>query len=465
MRFSRPAIASLLLAGMMAVPLPALAGGFYLQEQSPKETGRALSGGAAAADDPSTVYFNPAAMTQLSGIQTSVGGVLLFAAAGQQNRGSTRAGPSIGGGPVLLPATAPVTGGSGGNPFDKVIPVPSFYVTGQVTDRIWIGIGVTAPFGLKLDYDPDFFGRYDSLHTDLKTYDVQPSFAYRLTDHLSVGGGIDVQYAKVKLTNALPQLSPFIFSGPSSLPVIGFPPSTSLPSVTLAPDGLATIKGDDWSVGWNAGLFYTTGGTNWGIHYRSGMQHRIQGSATLSGLLGPLARAGLNGTTGASAPLNLPDVVTLSMMHRLTPHARAMLTARWYNWSVFEQIAITSGTGTSVKALHYCDSYSFSAGGEVDVSPALTLRAGTMFDRTPTDPQYLTTRVPDGDRVWLSGGATWAMSPQLAVNLSYAHNFVGKANLIRPDHYYSGAASVTTTTRSLTSGNADQIAASVTARF
>lgn len=432
MPFSRPALASLLLTGMMAAPLPARAGGFYLQEQSPKETGRALSGGAASADDPSTVYFNPAAMTQLPGIQTSMGGVLLFAKAGQQNHGSTRTAPGV---------SAPITvsGGSGGNPFGGLIPVPSFYATGQLTDRLWLGIGVTAPFGLKLEYDNDFFGRYDSLHTDLKTYNVQPSLAYRLSDALSVGGGVDVQYAKATLTNALPNLSP------------------------LAADGTAQVKGDALTVGWNAGLFYTSGHTNWGVHYRSGMGHRIEGSSTLSGLLGPLAA--VNGTTDASAPVYLPDIVTLSMTHRLTPRVRAMLTARWYNWSVFEEIAITSGTGTSVKDLHYRDSYSFSAGGEVDVSPALTLRGGTMFDRTPTNPQYLTTRVPDGDRVWLSAGATLNMTSALAVNLSYAHNFVARATLIRPDHYYSGAATITTATRSLTSGNADQIAASVTARF
>ncbi|HEX7849276.1 MAG TPA: outer membrane protein transport protein, partial [Sphingomonas sp.] len=409
-------------------------GGFYLQEQSPKETGRALSGGAAAADDPSTVYFNPAAMTQLPGIQTSAGGVLLFASAAQRNRGTTRTVPG-------LPGQVLVAGGSGGNPFDGIIPVPSFYATGQLGDRLWIGIGVTAPFGLKLAYDDDFFGRYDSLHTDLKTYNVQPSVAYKLSDSLSIGGGVDVQYAKATLTNALPNLSP------------------------LAPDGHFQVKGNDLTFGWNAGLFYTSGATNWGIHYRSGMKHRIEGEATISGLLGPLAQAGLNGTSDASTPLNLPDIVTLSMTHRLTPRARAMLTARWYNWSVFKQIAITSGTGTSVKPLHYRDSYSVSAGGEYDVSSALTLRAGAMFDRTPVNPQFLTTRVPDGDRMWLSGGATWNMSSTLAVNLSYAHNFVARANMIRPDHYYSGAASVTATTRSQTRGNADQLAASVTARF
>ncbi|MBH1992528.1 MAG: outer membrane protein transport protein [Sphingomonadaceae bacterium] len=422
-----------LFAGAMAAPLPALAGGFYLQEQSPKETGRALSGGAAAGDDPSTVYFNPAAMTQLSGIQTSIGGVALKASARQSNRGSNRSIPGV-------PTRVPVTGNDGGNPFDSVIPIPSFYATGQVSDRLWVGIGVNAPFGLKLEYDDGFFGRYDSLYTDLKTYNIQPSAAYKLTDNLSIGGGVDVQYVKVTLTNALPQLSP------------------------LLADGHASVKGDDWSVGWNAGVFYTTGKTNFGVHYRSAIDHKLQGTQAISGLLGPLA--GANASVDATAPLNLPDIVTISMMHSLTPKLRAMLTGRWYNWSRFKSIAITPAVGTpSVKDLDYRDSFSFSAGGEYDVNDKLTLRAGTMFDRTPTNPQHLTTRVPDGDRVWLTGGATWNLSQAMALNVSYAHTFVEKANIIRPDSYFPAPATVTATTLAQTSGNADQVAASLTLRF
>ncbi|KKW93642.1 OmpP1/FadL family transporter [Sphingobium chungbukense] len=434
MPLRRPIIASLLLTGVLALPAPALAGGFYLQEQSAIETGRALAGAGAAADDPSAIFFNPAAMTNLSGIQTSIGGSALMASAHQTNRGTNRTVPTLPG------VKVPVTGNDGGNPFEKVIPIPSFYVTGQVTDRLWLGVGVNAPFGLKLKYDDGFFGRYDSLYTNLKTYNIQSSAAYKLNDNFSIGGGVDVQYVKATLTNALPQLSP------------------------LAPaDGFARLKGDDWSVGWNAGLFYTNGATNVGVSYRSGIKHKLTGTQTISGLLGPIAAA--NSALDASAPLDLPDIVTVGFMHRLTPNLRAMISGRWYNWSKFKGIAITSAAGTSNKELDYKDSYSVSLGGEYDVSPALTLRAGTMFDRTPTNAQHLTTRVPDGDRAWLTGGATFNISPAFALNVSYAHTFVEKANIVRPDSYYPTPATVTATTLAQTSGNADQVAASLTARF
>lgn len=433
MIFRRHLLGSIFLTGAVAASAPAFAGGFYLQEQSPIEIGRALSGGAAAGDDPSTIYFNPAAMTQLQGVQVSAGGSALIASARQTNRGSFR---SIPGSTVR----APISGNDGGNPFDSVIPIPNFYTSAQITDRLWVGLGVNAPFGLKLEYDDGFFGRYDSIYTDLKTYNIQPSAAYKLTDNLSIGGGVDVQYVEATLTNALPQLSPL-----------------------LPTDGFARLKGDDWSVGWNAGLFYTTGDTNFGVHYRSGIKHKLAGTQTISGLVGPIAAG--NGALDATAPLDLPDIATVSMMHKLTPDLRAMITGKWYNWSKFKGIAVTSATGTTNKELDYRDSYSVSVGGEYDVSPALTLRAGTMFDRTPTNPQYLTTRVPDGDRVWLTGGMTWNISPAAALNLSYAHTFVEKANIIRPDSYFPAPATVTATTLAQTSGNADQVAGSVTFRF
>jgi len=433
MSLSRRLTPFLLVTGAMAIPIPAFAGGLYLQEQSPKETGRALSGGAAAGDDPSTIYFNPAALTELDGIQTSIGGVALMASAHQTNRGSSRTVPG-------LPVSVPVNGNDGGNPFESVIPIPSFYASAQVSDRLWVGLGVNAPFGLKLEYDDGFFGRYDSLYTDLKTYNIQPSAAYKLTDNLSIGGGVDVQYVKVTLTNALPQVSPLVTT-----------------------DGFTELKGDDWSVGWNAGLFYTMGDTNFGVHYRSGISHKLKGTQTITGLAAPLSAA--NGEFAASAPLDLPDIVTVSMMHKLTPQLRAMITGKWYNWSRFKGIEVTSATGKTNKELDYKDSYSVSVGGEYDVSPALTLRAGTMFDRSPTNPQYLTTRVPDGDRVWLTGGATYNISQAAALNISYAHTFVEKADIIRPDSYFPAPATVTATTLAQTSGNADQVAASLTLRF
>ncbi|MGI4877759.1 MAG: outer membrane protein transport protein, partial [Janthinobacterium lividum] len=82
------ALATTLLAGG-----PALAGGFYLQEQSPLGEGRAFAGEAAAADSAATVFYNPAGMTRLPGTTLDIGAHVLVVDSAQSDRGSTRSGP------------------------------------------------------------------------------------------------------------------------------------------------------------------------------------------------------------------------------------------------------------------------------------------------------------------------------------------------------------------------------------
>ena len=46
--------------------------GFYLLEQNASGLGRAFAGTAAIADDPSTVFYNPAGLARLDGVRVSV---------------------------------------------------------------------------------------------------------------------------------------------------------------------------------------------------------------------------------------------------------------------------------------------------------------------------------------------------------------------------------------------------------
>ncbi len=100
------------------------------------------------------------------------------------------------------------------------------------------------------------------------------------------------------------------------------------------------------------------------------------------------------------------------------------------------------------------------------MSPRLTLRAGSMYDQTPTRDGFRTTRVPDGNRIWATAGATAKLNRRVDVSLSYAHIFVDTAQVDRTDPLFAGTPAVTTVdTRSTNSGHANEIASSVTFRF
>lgn len=416
----------------------ARAGGFMLQEQSQLEISRAFSGGAAAADDPSTIFYNPAGMTELPGIQIATGATALFIDSHQRDLGSTISRPAVG--PLAGSAVAtPISGGNGGNPFAPVVPVPTTYASTQIgKSRLWLGFGLSAPFGLKLRYAPDFVGRYNSTYSNMLTLNAQPSFAWRVNNSLSIGGGLDIQYADVTLEGAMPSAA----AGGS--------------------DTKAKLSGDDIALGWNAGvLLKLDGGLRIGLHYRSQVKHDLKGKSELSGFSGALS--GLNGSTPIRSPLTLPGSITASISFPLDSKTRFMATGRHYNWSVFDKLRVVFPNGTvSAKDYQYRDSWSLSAGLEHVRSDRLTLRAGAMFDRTPTNPAFLSTRVPDGDRSWLSTGLSYRLSPHLTLNASYAHVFIEKQTLVRTESFFGPVA---VDYRLQSSGNVDMLATSVTARF
>ncbi len=418
-----------------AAATPAFASGFALREASPGSVGRAFAGEGAIADTAATIWYNPAGMTQLEGFTATAGVHLLFVQSSQRDLGSTRTVPG-------LPAPVATGGGNGGNPFHPVVLVPTLYGSMQLTDRLWAGLGVNAPFGLVVDYEDGWFGRYDSSRSVVKTYNVQPSLAWKLDDRFSIGGGVSIQYIEADLQNALPNLSP------------------------LLADGAARVKGDDISLGWNIGGRFESGPVAVGLHYRSQVKHRLKGQFSVGGLLGPLA--GSNGEQDARAPITLPDSLSASAVFTAGARTRLLAGWEWTNWSVFDAIRIqtVNGAPISTSPQNYKDSMSLHLGGEQDLSDRWTVRAGFATDSTPTVDAWRTSRVPDGDRTWLTAGASWKVSDSLEARFSYAHVFVTTEQLDREDDFYAGSpAAIASRLRSENRGNVDMIGADLTVRF
>ncbi len=421
---------------LLALPPSALAGGFYLKEQSAEGVGRAFAGETALASDASTVYFNPAGMTRFSRPVATAGAYALFIDSEQTDQGTTRTAA----GPL---GSFSAGGNDGGNPFDTLTPTGNFYAVAPIDDdRWWAGIGINTPYGFQSDYDPGFFGRYDSLKSDLMTVNIQPSIAYKLNEIVSIGGGINFQYVDVELTNALPN------------------------AVPGSPDGLFKVEGDDWSVGWNFGVQAHFDRLDLGVHYRSQVEHDLDGDLNITGLTGPLAAQ--NGTFGAAAPLTLPDIVSAGAVYHVPDGKTRLLgDVTWFNWADFERIAVSASNGARFDSpQNYEDTWAVALGAEHDVSQRLTLRTGVQFDETPTRDSFRTTRVPDGDRWWLTGGATYELSDTYSLALSYAHIFVSEESLERTDRFYEGTpAQVNSTLRSRNTGDADILAVGLTAAF
>ena len=392
----------------------AVANGFSLPVQDSLQIGRANAGTVAAASDASTVFHNPAGMTQLDGEQMLAGATAIYAGYDVSDRNSTATTPGTGGAPVALV-------GQNGHPRTFALVPTLFYARPMTPSRdFWLGIALTSPWGLGVEYDDDWFGRYDSIETRLTTVNLSPAMAYRITDWLSIGGGFNIEYADAKLTNALPDtLAP---GGPS--------PAT---------DGVAKLTGDGIAVGFNVGMLIKPWSrTRIGLHYRSAIEHDLSGKLKVTNL--PPALAGGNRRVGVDLKLDEPDVAAIGIAHEAIPGTTLFAEAQWFNWSRFDELRATFADGRpdSVRAQDWKDTWSFYGGIEQRLLEHWTLRAGAGYEQTPTVDEFRNTSLPDGDRVRLALGLSYDWSDRLRVDLAYAHVFSARESIDLTPTFFEG---------------------------
>lgn len=395
MKNTKIALATL---GALMISTSAQAAGFFIQEQSVSAGGAAYSGAASNIKDASTLFFNPAGLTKLDGAQANLGVQLLLPSSDLDNKNSNF--PGVGG--------VPISGGDGGNPYQPT-PVPSAYIATPVTavDGLWIGLGVTAPFGLANEYEDDYFGRFDSIKTELLTMDIQPTVAYKVNDKISLAAGMNFQRAEAELTNKVRD-------------------NTS--------EGVSKLKGDDWGYGYTLGAqIEITPVTTLGLNYRSSIHYDLEGYTNVAGLTG--AGAGANGSRLASASLVTPDIASVGLSHKLDSKWTVMGQANWYGWNNFNDITPIPDVGAPITGVqqNYQTVWAFALGAEYAYSPEWTFRGGIQYDNTPTTDEFRTTRTPDGDRTWFSTGATYKINDRFSVDglLTYIHIADQEVNVTR----------------------------------
>lgn len=363
------------LAGLVSAA-PAHASGFALVEQNASGLGNAYAGQAAVAEDASTVYFNPAGLSRIAGRQAVLAGHAIVPSARFSGTAST----------VGLPAQPVGQGGDAG----LAAFVPNAYLALDLAPGLKFGIGLNAPFGLATKYEAPWAGQAQALRSELKSYNVNPSLAWRIDDRLSLGVGVNWQRVEAELS--------------SIHPVTGLP---------------VVMRGDDASWGWNAGgLWAPDDATRIGLAYRGGIEHKLTGT---------LAPAGV----AVTAALSLPDSVSLSLFRRLTPSWDLLADVTRTGWDSFDELRVVPAGGGAPLSLVTDDwkaTWRVALGLTWHAGERMNWRFGLAHDQTPVrDATHRTPRIPDSDRTWLALGGQYRLSPRSALDYGYAHLFFADA--------------------------------------
>lgn len=373
----------------------ASAAGFQLLEQNASGLGNAYAGSAAVAENASTIFYNPAGMTQLqehevSGGLTAVGTSFKF----------TDSGSSVG-------ALAGSGNGGDGGGWGYI---PNGYLSWAVNKDVYLGVGVGAPFGLKTEYSTPWIGAAQSTMFDIKTYNINPSIAYRVNDAVSIGAGLNWQRLTAEYQRQVSVLSAPLAASPLKL----------------------NLDGDSW--GWNVGgLFTLSPATKVGVSYRSSVKYDLNGNINVTG-----AAAGPAGVsnTAAKASLTLPDVFILSGTQQLSDKWQMLGDVSWTGWSSIPKLDVIYTSGTNAGKIaqtldtEFRDTWRVAVGANYQYSEAVKLKFGVAYDQTPvkSDATRLVS-LPDNDRTWLSAGAQWTPKKGSTVDVGVSYLYVKDAGI------------------------------------
>lgn len=363
-----------LLGGFLLASSQVYASGFQIWEQTAYGLGDYHAGAAAEADDASLEFYNAAQITQIHHPELSTGGVLIPV--------ETRFKGSV-------DASTNVVGKSNTLSF-----VPNIHYVMPISDKWYMSLGVTTPFGLETNYK-DSGNPIENAATVTKilTINVNPSVAYAVTPDFSLAVGFDAMYGSATYDNNVP----------------GF--------------GLFNNKLSGWGFGYNAGAFYKlTDDTKFGVSYRSEINVDASGDSTLPG--------GNPSYSIAKAKFPLPATTTVSVVQRLSPRAVLMASAFYTQWSKFSLLTLeNTAAGTIPVHENYRNTWNLAIGTKIDISKSFQLELGTGWDQTPTEFGYRDVRLPGTDRIALSTGFHWQVLKWAGVDMGYTHLFTPTAHV------------------------------------
>lgn len=346
----------------------ALAGGFEIREQSAFFSGTAYAGTGAGGSSLSSIFWNPAASSFVTAPITTDSNYTLVL-------------PNVDLHADSINGAAPV--GDADVDIGRDALVPASYHAYRYNDRIVFAASINAPFGLTTK--PDNMGWAGAqLQQTSKVFslNVTPSVSYQLTPHISVGAGLQIQYSDIKALN------------------------TSLYQADM----------DDIAVGGTAGINITPfRGTSIGLGYRSRIEHDFEGKF--------VQQVPAVAEFKASATLDTPDKVNLSLRQELTSNTRLLASIEWTNWSLLQTTPVTVGnTQPGTLIFNWEDGWMYSIGGEYDVNPRLTIRGGISYEESPIqDATARLIQLPDSNRTWFGLGASYKWSEMTTINVSYLH--------------------------------------------
>lgn len=363
----------------MAGPL-AFGNGYQVLLQGNKETAMG-NAGAGLKPTASALFFNPGALGFLDKTELQFGGNGVFGRTNYVEFGGSeeyKARPVIGTGYLY------------------------FVYAKDSASRVRAGLGIFTPFGSLVEYeDPNWPGRNSVRKLRLVSVFIQPTVAYRISDKLSIGAGLDIALGDVNLTRRQT-------------------------NETFGDVGDVELDGiSDIAFGFNAGIFYQPFDEfSLGVSYRSKVDATVEGGdvnfTNLSSVFQNNASFQATLPTSFDAEIPLPSVFTLGFGAYPTEKLSLAMDFSFVGWSAYEELRFDFDRGDpSINARNYTNSIVMHFGAEYMVTDRLAARAGFYYDDSPVNAGFMTPETPDANAKGYTAGIGYEISEKFSLDLTF----------------------------------------------
>ncbi len=438
--FVRTRLATAIAAASLALAAGHAQGAaFSLQAYCGSALGNAYAGGAAVAEDACTVWSNPAGMSHIGTTQLVAAIQLPDVSIKFSDSGSINA------------LNQPL-GGDGGNA-GSWNALPSAYFVVPLNKQWTFGLGVSAPFGLKTEYDDGWIGRFQGIKSQIKTINVNPALSWQIADNFTIGGGVSYQRlfgatftSNANYSAAMAQVAQAaVLAGKIDAATAG-----AIVKQTGNLNSLVSVTGDDSSWGWNIGVLWDIDKNNRiGAAWRSDIKYNVSGNVDFSNpALPTLVPAALNpvaasfaavvnasplfASGGVTSDIKLPGIANVSWFGHVSDRIDLMADVQWTHWSTVQDLTFVRTTGDQLQSTpeNFRDTWRVSVGGNYQYDPNWKFRLGVAYDQSPVKNELRNVRLPDNDRTWLAGGVQYAMTnPNLKFDFGIGYEWVKNSSI------------------------------------
>lgn len=330
-----------------------------------------------AENDPAVIAYNPAQLTKMEGAYVSVNAAWIdpYMCAKEDS------------GKVFANSYAPSI-------------VPTLYYAQKAGKNSWFGLGLFPRFGNNIEWPANGSQRYDTIFAGIKSYTIQPTYAFKANDKLSFGIGLDINWVNMKMTSKSPNQQ------------ANFNP---------AYDIFSKVEGDTTELGWVISAMYDfTPKTSASLVYRSRIEHTMDADADLSIAGMPYI------STKAHGKVTLPDSVTFGIGHKFNDRTRVEFNAVWTNWKTYDALnMLIDGVGMKAARKDWKDSWRLGIGLEHKLNKKWTLLCGYVFDQSPVPNDTLDFALPTGDRHRGSIGFKYRLAENCEATFAYTAIWTG----------------------------------------